>query len=366
LLNAAGRAGRAGLVSQGLVIVIPHTFVGFDPKTNTIGPKWIQLQESVFSQADQCLSLQDPIAHILDKIQELTAGSDPDVRYFLRRLPRGVDDGSENPSRFLRATLAAWHAKTRHEELSFEALITRTLFRRTELEPAVLAVTWRDEMAYRTGIAVEFIEALNLELLAKAENPPGDTEGWVRWFFVWLGTDVRWMKSVFGHRLTEKQQAELSNGDLFGGKLADAVWGWMAGETLQDLNMRLGGNVEKPGKCEKAREFVLKMIPDLAFAAGLATRIRRGQIDEAGGNMSLTLATLALCIREGLPHPELAALRTNLADSPMSRAALRLLWGKLSPFVRPRRSDEKFGTTRRRISAAIKSAQNRGVIAPTL
>lgn len=366
LLNAAGRAGRAGLVAQGLVIVIPHTFVGFNPQTNTIGAKWTQLQESVFSQADQCLSLQDPIQHILDKIQETTAGSDPDVRYFLRRLPRGVIDGPEGPSRFLRATLAAWHAKTKHEESKFEALISRTLARRSALEPVALAETWRDEMAYRTGIAVEFIEALHIELLTKTENPPGDTEGWVRWFFVWLGSDVRWVKSVFGHRLTEKQQAELSSGDLFGGRLADAVWGWMSGETLLTLNTRLGGNAQNPGKCEKARKFVLKMIPDLAFAAGLASRIRRGQIDETGGSMPLTLATLALCIREGLPHPELAALRTNLAGSPMSRVALKALWEKLSAFASPRTSDEKFGTTRRRISTALETAQSRGVVAPTL
>jgi hypothetical protein len=366
LLNAAGRAGRAGLVAQGLVIVIPHTFVGFNPQTNTIGAKWTELQESVFAQADQCLSLQEPIQHILDKIQETTAGSDPDVRYFLRRLPRGVIDGPEDPSRFLRATLAAWHAKTKHEETKFEALISRTLARRSELEPVVLAETWRDEMAYRTGIAVEFIEALHIELLTKTENPPADTEGWVRWFFVWLGTDARWVKSVFGHRLTEKQQAELSSGDLFGGRLADAVWGWMSGETLLTLNRRLGGNARNPGKCEKARKFVLKMIPDLAFAAGLATRIRRGQIDETGGCMPLTLATLALCIREGLPHPELAALRTNLAGSPMSRVALKALWGKLSAFASRRTSDEKFGTTRRRISAALETAQSRGVVAPTL
>lgn len=362
LLNAAGRAGRAGLVAQGLVIVIPHTLVGVNPQTNTIGEKWTQMQESVFSQADQCLSLQDPIQHILDKIQEVTAGSDPDVRYFLRRLPRGMIGSPDDASRFLRSTLAAWHAKTKHEEAKFEALISRTLSRRNELEPVVLAETWRDEMAYRTGIAVEFIEALHLELLTKTANPPADTEGWVRWFFVWLATDERWVKSVFGHRLSERQQKELFGGDLFGGRLADAVWGWMSGETLTSLNIRLGGNATKPGKCDKARKFVLKMIPDLAFAAGLATRIRRGQIDETGGSMPITLATLALCIREGLANPELAALRTTLGSTAMSRIALRTLWAKLSAFAPPMTSDEKFGRTRLRISQALEIAQSWGAI----
>src|SRR5260370_38667530 len=88
LLNAAGRAGRAGLVAQGLVVVIPHTFVHFDPQTNGIGARWTQLQESVFSRADQCLPLQDPIQHYLDRIQTAVGEPDAEVRYFLRRLPR--------------------------------------------------------------------------------------------------------------------------------------------------------------------------------------------------------------------------------------------------------------------------------------
>ena len=160
LLNAAGRAGRAGLVAQGLVIVIPHSFVAFDPVKKTIGNKWTQLQTAVFSQSDQCLSLQDPIQHLLDKVQDAAADSDPDVLYFFRRLPRGQTETDEDPKRFLRATLAGWQAKNRHEEAKFETSIEQTLLRRIEIEPAVQAETWRDEMAYRTGVAVEFIEAL--------------------------------------------------------------------------------------------------------------------------------------------------------------------------------------------------------------
>jgi replicative superfamily II helicase len=89
LLNAAGRAGRAGLVAQGLVVVIPHSFVEFDPQTNSIGSRWTQLQESVFSRADQCLLIQDPIDYYIDRVQDAASLEDPEARYFLRRIPRG-------------------------------------------------------------------------------------------------------------------------------------------------------------------------------------------------------------------------------------------------------------------------------------
>jgi hypothetical protein len=362
LLNAAGRAGRAGLVAQGLVIVIPHTLVEFDPEKRKIGTKWTELQETVFSQSDQCLNLQDPIEHLLDKIQDAAFASDPDARYFLRRLPHGPLESQQDPKRFLRASLAAWRARRQHQEADFNVRMERALARRAELDPQVRDETWRDDMAYRTGIAVEFIEALHRALLAQQNSFPADTESWVRWFFTWLRSDARWLEEVFGHRLTQKLREGLAQADLFGGSLADAVWGWMSGETLFLLNKRFVKKDANPGTCEPARKFVLKMIPDLAFAAGIMTRIRRAQIDEDGGKMPLVLGTLALCIREGFDEPELAALKFNLPGVPKSRAAIRKIWTAIAPFVPARNPDESFGTTKKRVSRALAQAQAHGIV----
>ena len=59
LLNAAGRAGRAGESSQGLVLVVPSKVVAFEETANSIGPHWMKLQ-SIFSQSDQCLRYRRP------------------------------------------------------------------------------------------------------------------------------------------------------------------------------------------------------------------------------------------------------------------------------------------------------------------
>ena len=58
LLNAAGRAGRAGKNATGIVIVIPSRVVGFDDTESTIGDQWMRLQK-IFSQTDQCLAIDD-------------------------------------------------------------------------------------------------------------------------------------------------------------------------------------------------------------------------------------------------------------------------------------------------------------------
>ncbi len=364
LLNAAGRAGRAGLVAQGLVIVIPHTLVGFDPSKRQISQKWTELQESVFSQSDQCLSIKDPINHMLDKIQDAAAQDDVDVRYFLRRLPRGDADSAEDPKLFLKSTFGYWHAVRRREQAKMDARINYALQRREEIEPPEHEETWRDELAYRTGISIEFIEALHSELLLKhGQNLlPASTEEWVRWFFGWLASNARRMEMIFGHRLPENLQEELTQSDFFGGKLAECVWGWMSGETLIQLNRRLAQSKSNPGKCDAARKFVLKLIPDLAFASGLVTRIWRNHIEETEGIMPLDLAAFSVCVKEGFNAPELLALRFNQGATPMSRADIRWLWKRIQPFTRNGAEDETFGRTRRRVQDGFERAYASGAL----
>ena len=107
VLNAAGRAGRAGHVAQGVVVVLPHSLVDFDPQTYRIAAKWTRLQEAVFSRADQCLTVRDPVQMVIDRIQDAaspedTAEAEAEVQYFLRRIPPGADDDIDAPKRFLR------------------------------------------------------------------------------------------------------------------------------------------------------------------------------------------------------------------------------------------------------------------------
>lgn len=352
LLNAAGRAGRAGHVAQGMVIVLPHSLVHFDGQRK-IGKAWMKLQEAVFSRTDQCLSIQDPLQFLLDKLTDASAREEPDVRYLLRRLPPRIDTDADLPKRFLRRTLGAWFAKRKGTEKAFETTIERTLEIREALKSKQGLETWRDELSYRTGIAVDFIESLHHALLILPARP-STTEGWVRWFFGWVSEEKERLQAVLGHRFSPELWKSIEKADLFGGRLADAVWAWMMAETFKQLNARTGGAGKKLGVCEYSRKFVLKMIPDLAFSAGLAARIRRKQLEEVGDTkMPLVLGTLALCIREGVAEPEIAALRAEKQHTVMSRQSLRRAWLRLQEFIEPRDAFESFGRTRKRVSTAI-------------
>lgn len=352
LLNAAGRAGRAGHVAQGMVVVLPHTLVTFDPATHDIGAGWMSLREAVFSRADQCLELRDPLDLLIDRVQDATSADDPDVSYFLRRLPRGDATDPEATQHFLRKTFAAWKARQQKTEAAFEEKIVRAIAQQRELVPVSQAGDWRDDLAARTGVAVDFIIALDTELTRIAAQPPQNTEGWVRWFFGWLAGDAQRLEAVLGHRLPQDAREALEQGDLFGGTLADTVWAWMSAEPLLAIEVRCGGKADKPGTCNKARKFV-RLVPDLAFAIGLATRVRRKQLEQAGNDaMPLVLGALALCVREGAAEPEIAALR-QFVEQPCSRSQLQSLWTEIAPFASPRGEHERFGQTRARVDGAL-------------
>lgn len=67
LLNAAGRAGRAGEGSYGFVLVVPSKVVDFNNETSAIHNHWADLQ-AIFAQSDQCLVIDDPMTPLLDQI----------------------------------------------------------------------------------------------------------------------------------------------------------------------------------------------------------------------------------------------------------------------------------------------------------
>jgi hypothetical protein len=310
LLNAAGRAGRAGQHSNGLVVVIPSFPVTYDGQTR-MGRGWFQLQ-SVFSQSDQCVTVVDPIGSVLDQLDseegaELSA-------YFLRRVAssEGIANATAVASRSLGALFAArdGHGYWLDDRLRMlEAAVSSIDF-----EP------WVQKVVAMTGLPAEDIlfvagrlDAVGVEVSTIAE--------WREWFVEVLGDRPSLLEAVLrvGSRAAFRgAPEELTEWAIEGNRLVTEVGVhlslWVQGATLQEIQSSgIDRRVARANRyLEFARKFVLRVVPDLAYLFGIPYVILKSRSqadDDLTGN---PLADLAPSIEAGVDTSQkLAYLRAN-------------------------------------------------------
>lgn len=312
ILNAAARAGRAGHLANGIVLLVPEPILQFSD-INTIEPDVVQKLQSVLPEDDRCLRLGDPLQVILDRINaaELTDG---DVEYALNRLATAIapEDGEAAArTRFVVKSSFAGYLAERHNTLEeFNAKVQRlneVLAERTdEADDKVLG-----ELATQSGAPITVLKTLRQRLIDGIGGLPNTVPGWASWIIEWLAEDgtardailIRDRKAIRGAAGLKKD----------GPLTADAVRGleagilaWLAGEPLCEIERRLGGDPEKKLICPQARELVSQVIPlSFSFAAGLVSRTA-SEIEEIADGTAASIAItecLATGIRRGFDTP---------------------------------------------------------------
>lgn len=358
LLNAAGRAGRAGENSQGIVLVVPSRVVEFDDEAGVINQHWMTLQ-SIFSQSDQCLDIDDPITPLLDRIH---AGSSDEgmPAYFVSRLPPVDTDGSDQSlRRMLDRSLAAFHARKRGDEEWLESRIGAVFAARNK-SPVAAEETWLDRVSGLTGISVD-----SLRQIVEIFNNEGAYQSTKQA----IGALIGWLDANPA-KLLEIMRPENLDG-FFGGefdKLTDAEKGrealpviagfleqWMLGKPLKEVEAQYpdGGDAVK---CKRARHFVLRMVPDLAFFAGLPARLMAARELSKGSEpapLPIVISTLAATVREGCENPECLAIRIVSSRRTTSRVAARARYEALQKYFQPSEQNETFEQTMDRAQAAV-------------
>ena len=128
---------------------------------------------------------------------------------------------------------------------------------------------------------------------------------------------------------------------------------WMSGVPLCELEAAFLERTDQLGLCERARHFVSRIVPDLAFTAGLPGRLLAVRGKQAGNATPLptVLATLGSIVREGTDSPEALATRINCGRS-VSRVGARRTFDKIKNFAPMGEPTENFEETRNRMRAA--------------
>lgn len=315
LLNAAGRAGRAGENSQGFVLVIPSHVIAFDEKTNSINKHWSTLH-SIFSQSDQCLDIDDPLTALLDQIHAGTF-SDGMPAYLLSRLPP-VEEANEELKNLLGRSFAVFRARQRGDEDWVNTRMIAAMDARKKITVEE-NIGWLDQVAGLTGVPTFVLQELG-EVFPDGENGLTVLHA-VNRLLNWLENKPQYLPLLIRpENLSEffgKKYEELTD-DIQRGKFAlpvikDFLLLWLTGEPLCKLESTYP---EKPDMkhCKHARHFALRLVPDLAFVAGLPARIMtvKNQKLEEPFSIPVALETLASVVKEGCDNPESLAVRLGL------------------------------------------------------
>jgi hypothetical protein len=313
ILNAAARAGRAGHLANGVVLLIPEDVLHFGADKRLSGGLITKLK-SILPEDDRCIEIEDPLQMILDRITVQPAG-DLDVEYALNRLttiiaPEGTE--SEAVARFdVTRSFAAFAAAENDSIIRFEARVARlneVLEARND-PPSDAALL---ELAAQSGTPLTVLENLRRRLQAELFLP-GTIEEWVRWIVQWLSDDERARQALMEREKRSilgavglPQEGPLTADALQ--RLAPGVLAWIKGDPMNVIENTLGGNsAREAGKlCPRARVLATNILPlGLSFIAGLVVRAAKGAIG-AGETLLTSVAVLdclATAVRRGFDSP---------------------------------------------------------------
>jgi superfamily II DNA/RNA helicase len=364
LLNAAGRAGRAGDGSHGLVLVVPSKVVHFNNETSTIHNHWAELK-GIFEQSDQCLIIDDPMTALLDQIHDATT-SDMSA-YLLRRLPVGSAADSSSldapATMLLRRSFAAFRARVRGDHAWVDTRVESAMLARRADPEASDVLSWADQLAAAAGVPVSIIRDIGQTLSGQLRHDASVNE-WRDWLIDWLRERPHLvpclvrregLEGLFGTPYKSLKD-DAKRGAYAASRIFLLLDRWMAGDTLADIERAFGTTEHRIGKCEAARAFALRIVPDLAYIFSLPAQVFRSIAVERGdqGEIPLGLNCLGRCVKEGLDSVDKLALRQYRRGRP-GRRAIHSEFSRIAPYMASVSSDKSFEAVIARVREAVQA-----------
>jgi superfamily II DNA/RNA helicase len=360
LLNAAGRAGRAGEVSQGFVLIVPSKVVDFQSSTNQIHSHWSDLK-AIFSQSDQCLKIDDPFTALLDQVHAATGPASSAARYLLSRLPQGnaSDPGGPDASAadLLSRSFGGYRARLRGDAHWIESRTASAIHLRNA-DPHITN-SWIDQIAAASGIPTRILTKLTQHMLNTASSMPATTSAWRAWLLRWFRDNAAEIPQLIRRESLEglfgspykKLGSDVAKGLYAIEAFERLLPAWMVGATLASLEQLTGTASDRLGKCETAREFVLRIVPELAYLYGILPQLYKTLLPMEAV-VPIGLATLGAAVREGVDQAEKVALR-QIRSRRLSRTAIHREYAKLTKYVLLPRPLETFSDVIDRVRVAV-------------
>ena len=293
ILNAAGRAGRAGYRSHGTVIVVPSLPISVEKNINN--REWLYLKDEVFSKGDKCLVVNDPF-EIMLKDDEFVLS--PYLYNCLTGSKEQVHNG-------LSKSFYAYKMRKEGNENQLEARIE---YLSRELSQTEYEELWIKELSINTGVSEDDISVLYNNLNDNTLQQINQFK--VLDIFDYL-SDVLLTIAPSLHNTFLSKRAQGIIKDVVGLKEQDRLGYhhiriiftctelYMTGKCLYDIELEL--TRKHNDFLSKARKFALRAIPEISYIAGVIIQIILTKMQHLGiDEISNEVKTFASCIKEGV------------------------------------------------------------------
>lgn len=369
ILNALGRAGRAGQAATGFAVVIPGTPLGFDLQSGK--PDSEEDLKVIFAEGDQCLPLEDPIATLFDQIQVYGVAT-PEADYLVRRLSVSLGEAREGIETFeniARRTLGYFQRQRANAEQADAWLQARRAMFLKQLTQQEEAPTlpWQEELAAKAGVSTKFIAYLTQRY---DDAPFGslDADVWVKWLVAQLRGDEQDTDAflrpdtiirVFGRAITTQSSAAIKRRLAIDGTLV-ALDAWFSAKSLVEIEVALAAFVASTEigvkrattpdtKGKRARRFALRLAPDLGYLCGVFNQIAAKVSEERSVPAPPMPGFLSQLTRLGYRTPYHFALARDLDER--ARAGVEQAFVNIEPQLE-RSADDDWTTVRQKLERA--------------
>ncbi|PHY22389.1 DEAD/DEAH box helicase [Caulobacter sp. BP25] len=315
LLNAAGRAGRAGHLANGVVILVPEAILKFTGKVPDNNAK--EKLRSILPESDRCIELDDPLNAVLDYIQ--TSAAAPEVSYVINRLQGDAVDRLED---LKKRSFASFQARKKSDETAFASRIgaLKVALDASRTTPWTAHIL---ELSAQSGAAAGILQTL-ADRLSATEPLPQDVGGWIGWMTDWFAAEPLAAELLGSSEAAARSAVKIkktANLTPHWPTLKKALEAWVNGRPLAEIEVLLGGSVETYPHCPRAREIATDLATrGFSYAASLVVQVLKAQREAAGQDTDQNPVTgyLATAIKRGFNSQDLVAFAME-TKGPLTR-----------------------------------------------
>lgn len=303
ILNAAGRAGRAGFRSQGAAILVSNSVIGF--QNNKLTDAWFALKSNIFSKGDNCLTVKDPFERLIKETEESR-----EQKLVLMKL----NLAGENERRILSKSLYAFQLRKRKEETDefLEKMIHLTSQYGEVGKDTLL------ELSLKTGTDRQLLENFYHWLKEANVDRASTVMDLLKLYCCWLLERPVALKELLTYESTLELMLKLfSNGQKLDGDLIKKLYvvleQYVMGCDLLTISASFHESKNDP-YLTQTRKFVIKVLPELSYAFSVLAMVHILVLNEFylwKEDIPMIVKNFATYLKEGVTSEDMLRLKTE-------------------------------------------------------